>query len=308
MSTPTPTPTAAEKARLRREKMQRSSEARMAKILGAEPGRQAPALDSPVASDKRVASQSIASNNAIEASAPTAAATQTPSRATKVADVDDDDPEEVDISTIHAPAGDEFSYVQQRQRMLQQMMMGGMPNDARDPFGGQSPFGPGAQNAFGAGAQNPFGPGGGDPFAMLQQMMGDNPMAQQQPVQESADTKWWTVLHIACVIVLVLLIPASSVPTYGATRPAAHIAGRGVGWFWYFINLEIVLQTARFFIAGPKPTGGILATIGNFLPPPYQGYVWSLARYALIWTSLRDDFCLLIVGLVIRSIISGGAG
>ena len=264
---------AAEKARLRREKMQKSSEARMAKILGAEPGRSPPALDSPVASDKRIASQ--------------AAATATQTRTLSASVADDDDPEEVDISTMPASTRDGFSNMADHQRMLQQMMMGG--------GGGDVPMGGVGQAGFGA----------GDPFAMLQQMMGgDQPMSQlpQQTPQEIASTRWWTILHMACVSVLALLIPASSVPVYGARSVVASMAPRGTGWFWYFVNLEILLQTVRFFVSGPQPTGGILATIGNFLPPPYQGYVWSLARYALIWTSLRDDLCLLLVGLFIRSI------
>jgi len=40
---------------------------------------------------------------------------------------------------------------------------------------------------------------------------------------------------------------------------------------------------------GKVAQGGILATVSNFLPMPYKGYVSLIARYSGIYTTIVED-------------------
>lgn len=60
--------------------------------------------------------------------------------------------------------------------------------------------------------------------------------------------------------------------------------------FWYFAMMELFLQTGRFLLEkGRPPQGSWLTTIAGFLPPPFNMYLGTVARYSVfLWTILAD--------------------
>lgn len=205
-----------------------------------------------------------------------------------------DDPEEVDISQMNynsSPGAD-------RKRQIQQMMGDSRYNSASasdmpgDPFAFLQQLGD-----IGA---------GGNSFSMFgaSGQMGNDMnfgFGTQDNVsnERSRGNLIWKILHMATMIVLVTTLQERSIPflkeSIGVIRPA------GQPVFWYFITLELVLQTSRLLISGAVVQDSIFTKIGQMLPPPYNGYMMVAARYSLIWTDLRDDFCFLLAGLALRA-------
>lgn len=60
--------------------------------------------------------------------------------------------------------------------------------------------------------------------------------------------------------------------------------------FWYFAVMELLLQSGRFMLEkGRPPQGSMLTTVAGFLPPPFNTYLATLARYSVfLWTILAD--------------------
>lgn len=175
--------------------------------------------------------------------------------------------------------------------------------------------------------------GAADPFAMMNQMMsnlgGGMPgmpagmpgmpgmppgMQQQRQKAPRSDptTRLWRLIHAASIILLLLFLDRASLPTLGSPYSAGlHHRSSSSGnqspppppptTFWAFVTLELVLQSTRLFLYGPVLQDSMLTQIGGILPPPYNGYANLLARYSLIFTTLRDDFFLLLVGLGISA-------
>lgn len=282
---------------------------------------------------------SLAADNGIQA--PRTPQTSTTTKQGPTVVDEDDDPEEIDISSLSAARTDDRA--QDMNEMMQRMAASsrlhgaaGSGNassspmtDAQDPYGiirqmqaMQEANGGGSGNmnnplamlqqmqqsadAGGSGSAADFG---GDPFAMMQQMMGSMggngmPMPGQMPTTAPIATRvdstarLWRLIHIASMFLLLLLLDASSIPALGSRHvPGTVFRSQGIPLFWYFITVELVLQTTRLFIYGTSPQPSFINQIAQFLPPPYAGYVLLLARYSQILTTLKDDFFVLLFGL-----------
>ncbi|KAF9178063.1 hypothetical protein BGZ51_007377 [Haplosporangium sp. Z 767] len=72
--------------------------------------------------------------------------------------------------------------------------------------------------------------------------------------------------------------------------------------FWYFVTMELILQSSRMFLHGVTASpSSILATIAGFLPEPFADAIRIFMRYRLIWSSLVQDLSVVvfIVGVTI---------
>jgi len=72
--------------------------------------------------------------------------------------------------------------------------------------------------------------------------------------------------------------------------------------FWYFVTMELVLQSTRMFVHGMTASpSSILGTIAGLLPSPFSDAILVFMRYRLIWTSMLNDLSVVvfIVGLTI---------
>ncbi|KAF2130917.1 hypothetical protein P153DRAFT_336945 [Dothidotthia symphoricarpi CBS 119687] len=220
------------------------------------------------------------------------------------------DPDEIDISQHHyAPASqprlpspfafegnasDPFSQGQAgdasqdpMMAMLQQMMGGGggipgFPGGSGGPAGGQPGMPPGMP------------PGMADMFAAMQ----GGSAAEPSPTQSSA---WiWRLVHslfsLAFATYIVLRTPFSGSKqsrdlvvaddwTVEST-PANSFAH----FFYLFATFEVVMQSSRYFVEkGQLQGSGILSTVAGILPAPYGGYVRTIGRYGVIWSTVVSD-------------------
>lgn len=225
---------------------------------------------------------------------PTASGTATP------------DPEEIDISQHHfTPAsqprlpspfafeGNQSGPVPQGQgpdasqdpmmAMLQQMMggAGGIPG---------MPGGPGQQG----GPPDGLPPGLANMFSAMQ----GGAAAEPSPNQSSA---WiWKLVHslfsLALSIYIVLQTPFTGSKL---SRDSLHdddwtihrTPTQNFAYFFYlFATFEVVMQSSRYFIEkGQLQGSGILSTVAGILPPPYGGYVRTIGRYSVIWSTVVSD-------------------
>lgn len=168
--------------------------------------------------------------------------------------------------------------------MMEQMMT----STGASPGG---PGGPGNPDAFGG----MFGGGG---------LPGLGGMGMQTPTKTDPTARLWTLIHVASILLLLIFLDPSSIPFLpGSLTETTVFRGSGQPVFWYFITLQLILQSTRLFIYGPVLQNSLLTQIGGMLPPPYNGYATILARYSLIFTTIKDDFCLLIFGLGVRALI-----
>lgn len=166
--------------------------------------------------------------------------------------------------------------------MLQQMMGAGA--------GGM----PGAP-AAGAGSVPPgMPPGLADLFSSMQ---GGSP-AEPTPEQSSA---WiWRLVHslvsLALAIYIVMQTPFTGSKLArdslhdddwtAAPTPAQNFAR----FFYLFATFEVAMQSSRYFIEqGQLQGSGILSTVAGILPPPYGGYVRTIGRYSVIWSTVVSD-------------------
>ncbi|KAG0050686.1 hypothetical protein BGZ83_004516 [Gryganskiella cystojenkinii] len=72
--------------------------------------------------------------------------------------------------------------------------------------------------------------------------------------------------------------------------------------FWYFVTMELILQSTRMFLHGVTASpSSTLGTIAGFLPPPFSDMIRIFMRYRLIWSSLVSDLSVVvfIVGLTV---------
>ncbi|KAJ4335562.1 hypothetical protein N0V95_008876 [Ascochyta clinopodiicola] len=175
--------------------------------------------------------------------------------------------------------------------MLQQMMgagAGGMPGGGQAQPGGPGDLPPGLANMFSAmgGAGAGAGTGGA---------------TEPSPEQSSA---WiWRLVHslfsLALAVYIVLqtpftgsklsrntaLVPVDDDWTVGPT-PSQNFAH----FFYLFATFEVIMQSSRYFVEkGQLQGSGILSTVAGFLPPPYGGYVRTIGRYGVIYTTVVSD-------------------
>jgi hypothetical protein len=189
--------------------------------------------------------------------------------------------------------------------MLQQMMAGG--------GAGGMPGMPGMPGQQG-GAPPDLPPGLANMFAAMQ----GGPTAEPSPEQSSA---WiWRLVHslfsFALAIYIVLQTPftGSELARHSQSlhnddwtvqpTPAQNFAR----FFYLFATFEVVMQSSRYFIEkGQLQGGGMLSTVAGILPPPYGGYVRTIGRYSVIWSTVVSDAMVVVFVLGATSWWKGGA-
>ena len=156
-------------------------------------------------------------------------------------------------------------------RMLQQMMggIGGDPGQGGAPGEGGLP--PALAALLGGG-----GPGG----------------PAEETLPENAYGYVWKIIHAIFAFTLGIYIlqtfhfDGSRISR--ALNTSANDARTEI--FWIFTTVELLLQSSRFFLErGKAVQGGVLGTISNFLPPPWNGYIRLVARYSGIYTTIVED-------------------
>jgi hypothetical protein len=188
--------------------------------------------------------------------------------------------------------------------MLQQMMgagAGGMPGM------------PGMSGAPG----QPGAPGGLPPdLANMFSAMQGGAAAEPSPDQSSV---WiWRLVHsvfslgLAIYIVLQTPFTGSKLSRDSVldddwttqSTPAQNFAH----FFYLFATFEVILQSSRYFIEkGQLQGSGILSTVSGILPEPYSGYVRTVGRYSVIYSTVVSDAMVIIFVLGATSWWRGAA-
>lgn len=283
----TPPSSAAEQARLRKErreaKIRAGGSARLDKITGLGGGISRDPPPQPPATST------------------TAAATATTHAA---------DPDEIDISQHHYFPGSRTSRnaasaAQQPaldESALRQMMLG---FDTPTPPPGVTPFGipgssvPGMPASAGAAGEDPM-------MAMLQQMLGGDGAGGMNGMPggpgvggvEEPYAYIWRIVHalfaLGLGLYIALMTPFNGSRTaregYTSGGDDAGLTLASVHFFWIFATAEVLLQTSRFFVEkGRVQQGTVMRMITGFLPEPYKGYLAMISRYSRIWTTVSAD-------------------
>jgi hypothetical protein len=161
---------------------------------------------------------------------------------------------------------------------------------------------------------------------LLQQMMGGmgggaggmpaGPMGmpgQQAAVGGDSYAYVWRIVHAVFALGLGLYVAVAANFTGtklerqmgGLKGAAAAAGGEGmaegtVQFFYIFATVEVVLQTARFYVEkGTVQTGGALGMVLGLVPQPWKGYLAIVMRYARIWTTTTTDalVCVFVLGV-----------
>ncbi|CAO3573048.1 unnamed protein product [Mortierella alpina] len=209
--------------------------------------------------------------------------------------------------------------------------------DPGDSLGAPPAHVPSASPSFGANQQSPFM---SNPFLspqhhqamtrMMQEEGGSGEasnlsMKQQQQqsgfppgftvitpqVDESA--RWWKLLHFVLSVLLGFWVVYREYSQQGdlgrfeglakeKPLPYAAYSVAPMPVFWYFVTMELILQSTRMALHGVTASpSSTLGTIAGFLPPPFSDAIRVFMRYRLIWSSLVNDMSVVvfIVGLTI---------
>ncbi|KAI5791678.1 hypothetical protein DFH27DRAFT_602910 [Peziza echinospora] len=307
---------AAEQARLRRErrqaKLKSEGSSRLSKITSTQSNSRlyedaAAAGETTTPSSTATASPAPAKASSIPT---TTRVTRSSARASAAPTVEDhaEDPPEIDLSE---------HYYQPQPKFRPSPSSNAMTPPS--PFGGMGMMGEGgpSQDELSAlmgmyGGGTPGGAEGGNPndpmAALMQQMMGlpgadgTLPPGLQQPGQgEDKWGVWWAVLHTVCSLFLVVVSLRNSGWGGGFDGSLEEREARGTltadssKFFYSFATMELVLQSARFFLEkGRPPPGSMLSMVGQFLPHPFGMYLITAARYSVIWTTVVNDALLII--------------
>lgn len=234
------------------------------------------------------------------------------------------DPEEIDISQHHYQPVSQprlpspFAFEGNQSGMFP---AGQAPDASQDPMMAmlQQMMGGGAGGMPGMTGM-PGGPGqqGGAPpdLASMFSAMQGGQAAEPSPEQSSA---WiWRLVHslfsLALAIYIVLQTPftGSKLARHSLhdddwtvqPTPAQNLAR----FFYLFATFEVVMQSSRYFIEkGQLQGSGILSTVAGILPPPYGGYVRTIGRYSVIWSTVVSDAMVVVFVLGATSWWKGGA-
>ncbi|KAF8475638.1 hypothetical protein BDZ91DRAFT_758224 [Kalaharituber pfeilii] len=323
-----PLPSAAEQARIRRERRQAKIKAegssRLNRITSTQSSSrlyEAAAETSPQAAETPLKAPSSDSE-------PTYAAPKLTPPATSSADGQHEDPPDVVLSDhYYKPAGK--SKVQDPARFSPSLSYD-------DPLAGPSEAemkeliarygGGGGAGAVGGGQlgmqemPGMVGTGAEDPMmALLQQMLGvpppqvDAASVQAPPPQQQQEDKWgkwWRTLHALCALILAIvsLRDAGFGGHFdGSLKQRVEREEETSHFFYYFATMELILQTSSDILVfslqwlslavvakGRPPPGSILSMLGQALPKPFGNYLITIARYSNIWTTILNDAFLIV--------------
>ncbi|CAO2650848.1 Nn.00g091450.m01.CDS01 [Neocucurbitaria sp. VM-36] len=170
--------------------------------------------------------------------------------------------------------------------MMQQMLGGGagafpaMPGDPGQPGAGPANLPPGLANLFST--------------------MNGGGAAAAEPSPEQSSAWIWRLVHSAFSLGLAIYIVLHT-PFTGSklsrdnvleddwtaqSTPAQNFAH----FFYLFATFEVVLQSSRYFVEkGQLQGSGILSTVAGILPAPYSGYVRTIGRYSVIYSTIVSD-------------------
>ncbi|KAF8981293.1 hypothetical protein BGZ46_003008 [Entomortierella lignicola] len=146
----------------------------------------------------------------------------------------------------------------------------------------------------------------------MQQQQQQNPFGNTPPgftvltPQVDLTARWWKLLHFVMSALLGFAVVYREYSRQGdlgrfdalATEkplPYGVFQSSQIPVFWYFVTMELLLQSTRMFLHGVTASpGGILATIAGFLPPPLADAIRVFMRYRLIWSSLVNDMSVVV--------------
>ncbi|KAF9974112.1 hypothetical protein BGZ73_002610 [Actinomortierella ambigua] len=131
--------------------------------------------------------------------------------------------------------------------------------------------------------------------------------------QEDPSVRWWKLLHLVLSTLFGLGLIyqeykreatwarfdmlAVEKPTAGGFFQVTQVPA-----FWYFVTMELLLQSTRMFVHGVAASpSSTLGTIAGMLPPPFSDAIHIFSRYRLIWSSFVNDLAVVvfIVGMTI---------
>ncbi|KAF1944245.1 hypothetical protein EJ02DRAFT_420572 [Clathrospora elynae] len=217
------------------------------------------------------------------------------------------DPDEVDISQHHyAPASQPrfpspFAFEGNQAGPFSPGQASDAPQDPmmamlQQMMGGEAGGMPGMPGAPGEAGAPPGGlpPGLANMFSAMQGGAAPEP----SPDQSSA---WiWRLVHAVFSLGLAIYIVLQT-PFTGSKSSRDNVldddwttqstpANNFAHFFYLFATFEVVLQSSRYFIEkGQLQGSGILSTVAGILPAPYGGYVKTIGRYSVIYSTVVSD-------------------
>ncbi|KAL6710700.1 hypothetical protein ACN47E_007757 [Coniothyrium glycines] len=236
-----------------------------------------------------------------------AQSTPTPSQLTRAATATPD-PDEVDISQHHFTPSSQprlpspFAFDGSPSAPFGP---GPVPDVAQDPMMAMlqqmmGAAGGGMPGMPGAGPQPGAAPGGLPPGLadMLSAMQGG---AAPEPSPEQSSAWLWRLVHSIFSLGLAVYIVLQT-PFTGSKLSRDNVvddddwtvqgtsAQNFAHFFYLFATFEVILQTSRYYIEkGQLQGGGILSTIAGIFPAPYSGYIRTVGRYSVIYSTVVSD-------------------
>ncbi|KAH7382163.1 hypothetical protein BKA66DRAFT_570462 [Pyrenochaeta sp. MPI-SDFR-AT-0127] len=234
------------------------------------------------------------------------------------------DPEEIDISQHHyAPASQPrvpspFAF---DGNPAGPFTSGQAPDASQDPImalmqqmmGGSAGGMPGMPGGPGQSAPGDLPPGLANMFSAM------NGGAAPEPSPEQSSAWIWRLVHsvfsLSLAIYIVLQTPFNGSKLsrdnnlYEEDWAAQSMPTQNFAHFFYlFATFEVVLQSSRYFIEqGQLQGSGILSTIAGILPAPYSGYIRTIGRYSVIYSTVVSDAMVVVFVLGATSWLRGAA-
>ncbi|KAH9875447.1 hypothetical protein J1614_004939 [Plenodomus biglobosus] len=169
--------------------------------------------------------------------------------------------------------------------MLQQMMGAGA---------GSMPGMPAASGQPGAAAGN-LPPGLANMFSAMQ-----GTGVAPEPCPDKSSAWMWHLVHSVFSLGLAVYIVLQT-PFTGSKLSRDNVldddwtvqpnsAQSFAHFFYLFATFEVILQSSRYFIEkGQLQGSGILSTVAGILPAPYSGYMRTIGRYSVIYSTVVSD-------------------
>ncbi|KAG0237840.1 hypothetical protein BGW42_008461 [Actinomortierella wolfii] len=124
--------------------------------------------------------------------------------------------------------------------------------------------------------------------------------------QVDPSARWWKLLHLVLSVLFGFSLVYQEYSRHGSWARFDNLAVEKptadgffqvarVPAFWYFVTIELILQSTRMFVHGvAAPPSSTLGTIAGFLPSPFSDAIHVFSRYRLIWKSLVDDMAVIV--------------